>query len=53
MRRKERMGRYIDGICKMLQHLPETQANELEIHALYDNLVLSHSDIAQKLRLET
>ena len=52
MKRKERMGVYIEQICKMLQHLPATQANELEYCALRDNIALSHPDIAQKLNIE-
>ena len=52
MKRKERMGVYIEQICKMLQHLPTTYANEIECLALRDNIALSHHDIAQKLNIE-
>lgn len=48
MKRKERMGGYIDRICKILQHLPVTQANEIECYALLSNLRLSHKDIVAK-----
>lgn len=48
MKRKERMGWYIERICKVLQHLPVTQANEIECIALWDNLQLSHEDIVTK-----
>ena len=51
MRRKERMGWYIERICRILQHLPETKANELECRALWANIALSHHDIADKLNL--
>jgi len=48
MKRKERMGWYIERICKVLQHLPVTQANEIECRALWNNLQLSHEDIVTK-----
>ena len=48
MVRKERMGWYIERICKVLQHLPVTQANEIECWALWDNLRLSHEDIVTR-----
>ena len=51
MRRKERMGWYIERICRILQHLPETKANELECRALWANIALSHHYIADKLNL--
>ena len=50
MKRKERMEWYIDRICKMLRHLPATQANEIECRALWINVALSNEDIAVKLR---
>lgn len=49
MKRKERMEWYIKRICKLLQHLPVTQANEIELRALWLNVALSHEDIAGKL----
>lgn len=49
MKRKERMGWYIERICKVLQHLPATQANEIECKALWYNIKDSHEDIADKL----
>lgn len=49
MKRKERMGWYIERICKVLQHLPATKANEIECKALWDNVALSHLDIANKI----
>ena len=52
MKRKERMGVYIEQICKMLQHLQTTHANELECCALRDNIALGHQDIASKLKIE-
>lgn len=52
MKRKERMGVYIEQICKMLKHLPSTQANEIECLALLDNIAISHPDIAKKLNIE-
>ncbi len=48
MKRKERMEWYIDRICKILQHLPVTQANEIECYALLSNLRLSHKDIVAR-----
>ena len=45
MVRKERMKWYIERICKVLQHLPVTQANEIECRALWNDLQLSHEDI--------
>ena len=45
MVRKERMEWYIERICNVLQHLPVTQANEIELSALWHNLQLSHEDI--------
>lgn len=48
MVRKEHMAWYIERICKVLQHLPATQANEIECMALWDNLRLSHEDIVTK-----
>ena len=48
MKRKERMGWYIEQICKVLQHLPISQANEIECRALWNNLQLSHEDIVTK-----
>lgn len=45
MKRKERMAWYIERISKILQHLPVTQANEMECLALWNNLQLSHEDI--------
>ena len=45
MVRKERMEWYIERICKVLQHLPVTQENEIECMALWNNLQLSHEDI--------
>ena len=52
MKRKERMKWYIERICKILQHLPTTQANEIECKALWINVALSHEDIATKLAKE-
>lgn len=52
MKRKERMGIYIEQICKMLQHLTATYANEIECLALRNNIALSHPDIAEKLNIE-
>lgn len=49
MKRKERMCWYIERICSILQHLPDTQANEIECKALWANLSLSHTDISEKL----
>ena len=49
MKRKERMCWYIERICIILQHLPDTQANEIECKALWANLSLSHTDIVEKL----
>ena len=49
MKRKERMEWYIERICKILQHLPATKANEIECKALWINVLLSHEDIADKL----
>ncbi len=49
MKRKERMGWYIERICKILHHLPATKANEIECRALWINVVSSHEDIADKL----
>lgn len=48
MKRKQRMEWYIERICKVLQHLPATQANERECNALWNNLQLSHEDIVTK-----
>lgn len=48
MIRKERMEWYIERICKVLQHLPATQANEIECRALWNNLQFSHEDIVVK-----
>lgn len=48
MKRKERMGWYIEQICKVLQHLPVTRANEIECMALWKNLQLSHEDIVTR-----
>jgi len=48
MVRKERMAWYIERICKVLQHLPATQANERECNALWNNLQLSHEDIVTR-----
>ena len=45
MKRKERMEWYIEQIHKVLQHLPVTQANEIECRALWINLQYSHEDI--------
>ena len=47
--RKERMGWYIEHICNVLQHLPATRANEVECKVLWDNVALSHLDIANKI----
>ena len=52
MNRKQRMAYYVENTCKMLQRLKPTQANELEMRALYNVTVLSHNDIAEKLKLE-
>lgn len=52
MKRKERMKWYIERIHKMLQHLPATQANEIECRVLWINVALSHEDIAVKLGKE-
>ena len=51
MRRKERMGWFIERICRVLQHLPATQCNELSCKALWANIALSHHDVAEKLNL--
>lgn len=48
MKRKERMGWYIERIFIVLQHLPATQANEIECRALWNNLQFSHEDIVTK-----
>lgn len=48
MKRKERIGWYIERICNVLQHLPITEANEIECRALWYNLQLSHEDIVAK-----
>jgi len=48
MVRKERMTWYIERICKVLQHLPVTQANEIECRALWNNLQFSHEDIVTR-----
>ena len=48
MKRKERIECYIERICKVLQHLPVTQANEIECRALWNKLQLSHEDIVTK-----
>lgn len=48
MVRKERMAWYIERIAKVLQHLPITGANEIEVRALWNNLQLSHEDIVVK-----
>ena len=48
MKRKERMGWYIEHICKVLQHLPANRASEIECMALWNNLQLSHEDIVTK-----
>ena len=48
MKRKNRMEWYIERIYKVLQHLPVTQANEIECMALWNNLQLSHEDIVTR-----
>ena len=48
MIRKERMEWYIERIYKVLQHLPVTQANEIECRALWNNLQFSHEDIVTR-----
>lgn len=45
MKRKERMEWCIERICKVLQHLPATQASEIECRALWNDLQFSHEDI--------
>lgn len=49
MRRKKRMSQYAERIYKLLSRLPATQANEIECKALWDNVALSHLDIANKI----
>ena len=49
MRRKERMHQYAERIYKLLSRLPATQANEIECKAMWDNVALSHLDIANKI----
>ena len=48
MVRNERMEWYIERICKVLRHLPVTQANEIECRALWNNLQFSHEDIVTR-----
>ena len=48
MKRKERMEWYIERICKLLKRLPVTQANEIEVKALWINVELSHTDLVDK-----
>lgn len=47
MKRKERMGLCIERIAKILQQLPATRANEIEVHALWAKLSLSHADLVK------
>lgn len=51
--RKVRMGWYVEQICRVLQRLPVTQANEIELEALWLNIKDSHSDIVDKLNTTT
>jgi len=51
--RKVRMGYYVEQICRVLYHLPVTQANEIELEALWLNIKDSHSDIVDKLTNQT